>query len=393
MLSTLAAQNLPTVTGTLESYRLTGEPLIPRAPRVSLTCTAFAAAHVVSDPLRERNPWDTRPSVDREATLRFREGLWDQGLGLAEAMDPAQRGMGVDWLTAKKLVERTMRAAKAHPLRPRVASGAGTDHVPLSDLRDTDAIIAAYETQMDAIEAPGSQIILMANRALPAIGADAATYAAVYRHLIAQANEPVILHWLGNMFDPMLAGYWGSCDVARATETVLSINMENSSKLDGIKTSLLDEAHEVAFRARLPEGVWLYTGDDFNFAPLIAGDGTRHSHALLGIFAAIAPAASQALEALARGDRATFDALLAPTVPLSREIFCAPTRFYKAGIAFLAWLNGYQDHFIMPGGFQSSRDITHYAEVFRLADSARLLARPDLAEARMRTILALHGVE
>jgi hypothetical protein len=393
MLKTVARLTLPTAKGTLEPYRLTGDPLVPRAPRVPLTRTAFAAAHVVSDPLRERNPWDTRPAVDWEATLRFREGLWNQGLGLAEAMDTAQRGMGVDWLTAKELVERTMRAAKVHPMQPCVASGAGTDHVPLADLSTADAIVAAYETQMEALEAAGSQLILMATRALPAIGADGATYASVYRRLIAQAREPVILHWLGDMFDPMLAGYWGSRDVAEATETVLSIIAENPSKVDGIKISLLDEAHEIAFRARLPEGVRLYTGDDFNYAPLIAGDGARHSHALLGIFAAIAPAASQALEALAMGNRATYDALLAPTVPLSREIFRAPTRFYKAGIAFLAWLNGTQSHFIMPGGFQSSRDITHYAEVFRLADRARLLARPDLAEARMRTLLALHGVE
>ena len=393
MLTTLPALNLPMASGTLEPYRLSGNPLVPRAPRVPLTRTAFAAAHVVSDPLRERSPWDTRPAVDWEATLRFREGLWDQGLGLAEAMDTAQRGMGVDWLTAKELVERTMRAAKDHPMRPRVASGAGTDQVPLSDLRDADAIVAAYETQMAALEAAGSQLILMATRALPAIGADAVTYAAVYRRLIGQAKEPVILHWLGDMFDPMLAGYWGSRDVDEATKTVLSIIAENPSKVDGIKISLLDEAHEVAFRERLPEGVRLYTGDDFNYAPLIAGDGRSHSHALLGIFAAIAPAASQALEALARGDRATYDALLEPTVPLSREIFRAPTRFYKAGIAFLAWLNGYQAHFVMPGGFQSSRDITHYAEVFRLADQARLLSRPDLAVARMRTLLALHGVE
>lgn len=383
---------LPTASGRLEPYRLSGEPLLPRAPRVPLTRTAFAAAHVVSDPLRERNPWDTRPAVDWEATLRFREGLWDQGLGLAEAMDTAQRGMGVDWATARELVERTMRAAKAHPMRPRVASGAGTDHVPVGELGSEDAIRAAYETQMEAIEAAGSQVILMATRALPAMGAGEETYRRLYAHLIAQAREPVILHWLGEMFDPGLAGYWGSADVARATETVLSIIEEAPAKVDGIKISLLDEAHEVAFRARLPESVRLYTGDDFNYAPLIAGDGTRHSHALLGIFAAIAPAASQALEALAQGDRAAYDALLAPTVPLSREIFRAPTRFYKAGIAFLAWLNGWQDHFVMPGGLQSSRDITHYAEVFRLADRARLLARHDLAEPRMRTLLALHGI-
>jgi Protein of unknown function (DUF993) len=383
---------LPTYAGALEPYRLTGEPLVIRAPSVPLTRTAFAAAHVVSDPLKERSPWDTRPAVDWDATLAFRFGLWDQGLGLAEAMDTAQRGMGVDWMTAKELIERTMAAAKAHPMKPRVACGAGTDHVALSDLRDADAIIAAYETQMAAIEAAGGQLILMASRAFTAIGADEALYRKVYRRLLGQAQGRVILHWLGDMFDPALKGYWGSTDVGRATDFVLSLIEENAHKVDGIKISLLDEAHEVAFRARLPSGVRLYTGDDFNYAPLIAGDGTHHSHALLGIFAAIAPAASQALEALAKGDLAAYNALLSPTVPLSREIFKAPTRFYKAGIAFLSWLNGWQSHFIMPGGFQSSREIAHYAEVFRLADQARLLTKPDLAEARMKTLLALHGV-
>jgi hypothetical protein len=235
-------------------------------------------------------------------------------------------------------------------------------------------------------------LILMASRAFTAIGADEAIYRKVYRRLLGQAQGRVILHWLGDMFDPALQGYWGSADVGRATDFVLSLIEENSRKVDGIKISLLDEAHEVAFRARLPVGVRLYTGDDFNYAPLIEGDGEHHSHALLGIFAAIAPAASQALEALALGDIATYRALLAPTVPLSREIFKAPTRFYKAGIAFLSWLNGWQSHFIMPGGFQSSREITHYAEVFRLADQARLLAKPDLAEQRMRALLSLHGV-
>jgi hypothetical protein len=384
--------NLPTYTGVIEPYRPTGEPLAIRAPRVPLTRTAFAAAHIVSDPLKERSPWDTRPAVDWDATLAFRTGLWDQGLGLAEAMDTAQRGMGVDWLTAKELIERTMSAAKVHPMKPRVACGAGTDHVPLADLRDADAIIAAYELQMAAIEAAGGQLILMASRAFTNIGADEALYRKVYRRLIGQAQGRVILHWLGDMFDPALKGYWGSTDVGRATDFVLSLIEENSRKVDGIKISLLDEAHEIAFRSRLPEGVRLYTGDDFNYAPLIEGDGQRHSHALLGIFAAIAPAASQALEALALGDVETFRALLAPTVPLSREIFKAPTRFYKAGIAFLSWLNGWQSHFIMPAGFQSSREITHYAEVFRLADQARLLAKPDLAEQRMRTLLALHGI-
>jgi hypothetical protein len=384
--------NLPTRSGLIEPFANTVEPLVARAPCVPLTRTAFAAAHVISDPLRERNPWDTRPAVDWDATLAFRTQLWDQGLGLAEAMDTAQRGMGVDWLTAKELIERTMAAARAHPSRPRVACGAGTDHVAPADLTSADAISAAYETQASAIEAAGGQLILMASRAFTAMNAGPDTYRAVYRRLIDGARQPVILHWLGDMFDPALAGYWGSHDVAVATQFVLALIAENPAKVDGIKISLLDEAHEVLFRARLPEGVRLYTGDDFNYAPLIEGDGAHFSHALLGIFAAIAPAASQALEALAKGDTQTYHALFAPTVPLSREIFRAPTRFYKAGIAFLSWLNGHQAHFIMPGGFQSSRDITHYAEVYRLACAARLLTKPDLAEARMRTLLGLHGL-
>jgi hypothetical protein len=384
---------LPTADARVEPYRQTGTPLTPRSPKIPLTRTAFAAAHVVSDPLRERNPWDTRPAVDWEATLAFRTQLWDQGLHLAEAMDTAQRGMGVDWPTALELIQRTMRAAKAHPLKPRVACGAGTDHMALADLSTPDAIVAAYTEQAEAIEAAGGQLILMASRAFPAIKATEDTYHLVYRRLIDGAKDPVILHWLGDMFDPALTGYWGSTDVTKASDFVLSLIEENASKVDGIKISLLDQAHEEEFRARLPEGVRLYTGDDFNYAPLIEGDGTHFSHALLGIFAAIAPAASQALEALALGDRDTYHRLFAPTVPLSREIFRAPTRFYKAGIAFLSWLNGHQSHFIMPAGFQSSRDITHYAQVFRLADAAGLLSRPDLAEARMKTLLSLHGID
>jgi len=383
---------MPTADNSLEPYRLTGTPLVPRSPTVPLTRTAFAAAHVVSDPLRERNPWDTRPAVDWDATLAFRQSLWDQGLGLAEAMDTAQRGMGVDWLTAKELIERTMAVARIHPMKPRVACGAGTDHLGMDELGSADAIIAAYEMQMETIETAGGQLILMASRAFTALGAGPGTYRKVYRRLIDNAAEPVILHWLGDMFDPAVKGYWGSADVATASDFVLDLIDENPAKVDGIKISLLDQAHEEAFRRRLPGGVRLYTGDDFNYPELIAGDGERYSHALLGIFAAIAPAAAQALEALAKDDMNTYYRLLAPTVPLSQEIFGAPTRFYKAGIAFLAWLNGYQKHFIMPAGFQSSRDIVHYCQVFRLADAAGLLIHPDLAVKRMRVLLELHGI-
>jgi hypothetical protein len=384
---------LPSYDGSLQDYRLTGDPLRARAPKLALTRTAFAAAHVISDPLAQRDPWTGAPAVDWDATLAFRHGLWDQGLGLAEAMDTAQRGMGVDWATAHDLIRRTMRDAKAHPMKPRVACGAGTDHKPLSDLTSVAAIIDAYRTQMAAIEAEGGQIILMATRALPALHATPEDYARVYDILIEESAAPVILHWLGDMFDAALTGYWGAADIETANTIVLDLISRHAAKIDGIKISLLDQAHEEAFRARLPKGVRLYTGDDFNYAALIEGDGVNYSHALLGIFAAIAPAASQALEALAQGDRDTYHALLAPTVPLSREIFKKPTQFYKAGIAFLSWLNGTQAHFIMPAGLQSARDITHYAQVFRLADQARLLTNPDLATARMRTLLALHGID
>ncbi|WP_306147367.1 MULTISPECIES: dihydrodipicolinate synthase family protein [unclassified Roseibium] len=383
---------LPTYNNTLEPYVLTGEPLVPRAPDVPLTRTAFAAAHVVSDPLAERDPWDGAPAVDWENTLQFRHWLWDQGLGLAEAMDTAQRGMGVDWPTAKELIERTMVEAKAHPLKPRVACGAGTDQKDLAELKTASDIIAAYSEQMEAIEAVGGQVILMASKAFPAIGGQAADYEAVYGTLLEQATDAVVLHWLGDMFDPALKGYWGSTDVEVASDAVLRIINTHQDKVDGIKISLLDKAHEERFRARLPDGVRLYTGDDFNYAELIEGDGTRYSHALLGAFAAIAPVASQALEALAKDDLETYHNLFAPTVPLSREIFKAPTRFYKAGVAFLAWLNGAQSHFIMPGGFQSSREIVHYAEVFRLADQARVLSKPDVAVERMKLLLKLHGI-
>ncbi|TLP62704.1 dihydrodipicolinate synthase family protein [Parasedimentitalea maritima] len=383
---------LPSYQGTLQEFRMSNDPLQPRAPRTALTRTAFAAAHVVSDPMQDRDPWVGRPAVDWDNTLRFRYTLWDQGLGLAEAMDTAQRGMGVDWLTAKELIERTMVEAKAHPLKPRVACGAGADQFDIADLNSEDAIIAAYTEQMEAIEAAGGQIIIMASRAMAALRGDPEVYARVYGRLIEQASSPVILHWLGDMFDQALEGYWGADDLDRAADSVLDIINTHADKIDGIKISLLEQSREEAFRARLPDGVRLYTGDDFNYAALIEGDGARYSHALLGIFAAIAPAASQALEALAEGDIQTYHALLGPTVPLSREIFKSPTQFYKAGIAFLAWLNGAQEHFVMPNGFQSSREIVHYAEVFRLADSARLLSQPELAQHRMGVLLALHGI-
>lgn len=380
---------LPTHAHTLEPYHPTGNPLVARAPKGMLTRTAFAAAHVVSDPLRERNPWDSRPAVDWDATLAFREGLWDQGLALAEAMDTAQRGMGLDGDTALDLIKRSMAAAKAHPLKPRVVCGAGTDHKPLADLTSAEAIAAAYEDQAEAIEAEGGQLILLASPAFAAIGADRDSWRRVYRWLIDGAAQPVILDWPG---EPAPRALWGCDNLAEASDFVMGLIAENPAKVDGIRISLLDQSHEEAFRAFLPKGVRLYTGDEFNYPDLIAGDGRHLSHALLGIFAAVAPAASQALEALALGDLATYHQLLTPTLPLAREIFRAPRRYHMAAIAFLSWLNGHQAHFVMPAGLQSSRDITHYAQVFRLADQAGLLAQPGLAERRMAMLLALHGI-
>ena len=383
---------LPVSSGALVDYKLSAEPLVPRPPRTPFKRIALAAAHVVPDPATGHDPWLGPPAMDWDSTLRVRHWLWDQGLGLAEAMDTAQRGMGLDWPTAEELIRRTMAEAKSRPLAPLVACGAGTDHMPPDRLRDEAAITAAYETQIETIEDAGGQVILMATRALPAIGASAEVYERVYGRLLSQAQAPLILHWLGDMFDPALKGYWGSTDAATAADTVLAIIKANIPKVDGIKISLLDQSHEETFRKRLPGNVRLYTGDDFNYADLIAGDGKHYSHALLGIFTAIAPAASRALEAQAQGDMDAYHALLGPTIPLSREIFRAPTQFYKAGIAFLSWLNGIQPHFIMPAGLQSSRGICHYAEVFRLADKARLLMRPELAAARMSALLYLHGI-
>jgi hypothetical protein len=311
---------------------------------------AFAAAHVAAGP-------DGR--IDWKATLDFRQHLWHHGLGVAEAMDTAQRGMGLDWPLARELIRRT-----AAERGGRLAAGAGTDH---ADPATIDEVRAAYEHQCEFVESTGAQVIVMASRALAAVAASADDYRDVYGAVLRQLERPPILHWLGDMFDPALRGYWDPAhphDLDRATETLLAIVAEN--QVDGIKVSLLDAPREVAIRTRLPEGVRLYTGDDFNFPELIASG----SDALLGIFAAIAPAAEAALAALDRGDRAEYDRILAPTVPLARKLFEPPTFNYKTGIAYLAWLNGHQEHFRMLGGMEDARSAEHLAEVRELARRA-----------------------
>jgi len=359
---------------------------------------ALAAAHVVADPLADIDPW-LGTAIDWDATIAYRRYLWEQGFGVAEAMDTAQRGMGLDWPTSLELIGRTVAASRG--VKDAVVfSGAGTDGLAPDPDGSIEEVIDAYVAQCAAIEHLGGRIILMASRALAARARSADDYLHVYSRVLAQVSAPVILHWLGDMFDPALAGYWlgrgergRDPEHARAMDICAQVIAANTSKVDGIKISLLDKRKEIALRARLPAGVRMYTGDDFNFAELIGGDAGGHSDALLGILDAIAPAASAALSALAAGDRARFDAILAPTVPLSRHIFAAPTRFYKTGVVFMAWLNGHQSHFTMVGGQQSARSLAHLSELFRLADAASLFADPDLAAARMRTLLALHGVE
>lgn len=388
---------LPTAGGSLAPYTLRGTAPVKPEAGVTFNRIAYSAAHVVADPLAAIDPW-LQCAVDWDATIAYRRHLFSLGLGVAEAMDTAQRGMGLDWPTSLELIRRSLDAAKDIP-GARVASGCGTDHLNLDEVKSVDDVIRGYEEQMAAIEALGGKLIVMASRALARVARGPADYERVYDRILSQAKQPVVLHWLGDMFDPALAGYWGSRDVDAAMDTALAVIAAHPAKVDGIKISLLDKDKEIAMRRRLPQGVRMYTGDDFNYAELIAGDGfgTEPTHgrsdALLGIFDAIAPAASAALGALAQGDEAKFHAILGPTVPLSRHIFAAPTRFYKTGVVFMAWINGHQKHFSMVGGQQSARSLAHFAELFRLADAANLLEQPELAVKRMRTLLALHGVE
>ena len=380
---------LPAENGDRVSYRLVGQPVEP-SQGAQFSRIAYAAAHVVADPIAMTDPW-SRPAVDWDKTMAFRHHLWRLGFRIAEAMDTSQRGMGFDWESAKELIRRSTAEARSVP-GADLASGAGTDHLAPAAARTLDDVIRAYEEQFAFIEGEGGKAIMMASRALAAVAKGPDDYARVYDRILSQASGKVILHWLGDMFDPALRGYWGTDDFEAALDTVVGIIERHAGKVEGIKISLLDAGKEVLLRDRLPDGVVMFTGDDFNYPELIAGDVRGHSHALLGIFDAIAPVANAALAGLAAGDRAGYDALMAPTVPLSRKIFEAPTAYYKAGIVFMAWLNGHQDHFTMVGGMQSARGICHYADIFRLADQAGLLAAPELAVVRMKSLLAISGV-
>ncbi|MFF5386892.1 MULTISPECIES: dihydrodipicolinate synthase family protein [unclassified Streptomyces] len=377
---------LPTPDGGLRTYEPRTDPLVPAPAGPPASRTVFSAAHVVADPYADTTP-DGPAAVDWDATLAFRRHLWSHGLGVAEAMDTAQRGMGLDWAGAAELIRRS--AAEARAVGGRIVCGAGTDQLARGTLPE---VRAAYEEQLAVVEESGARAVLMASRALAATAAGPEDYLDVYGHLLRQASEPVVLHWLGPMFDPALDGYWGSADLDAATETFLDVVAAHPDKVDGVKVSLLDARREVELRRRLPDGVRCYTGDDFHYPELIAGDAQGFSHALLGVFDPLGPLAAQAVRTLDTGDTKAFRELLDPTVPLSRHLFRPPTRHYKTGVVLLAWLAGHQDHFTMVGGLQSARSLPHLARAYELADGLGLFPDPALAESRMRSLLTVHGV-
>jgi hypothetical protein len=379
---------LPHADGSLAPYAPSRHAALDEPPGPPKSRIAYAAAHVVADPLADVDP-TSRAALDWEATMAYRRYLWSLGFSLAEAMDTAQRGMGLDWETTKELIRRSV--AEARSQGAEIACGAGTDHLEPSGVSPED-VKAAYEEQCGFVEGEGGRVILMASRALAAVAETPEEYAEVYGDVLAQVSKPVILHWLGPMFDPALEGYWGHRALDDAMEVCLSIIGDHADKVDGIKVSLLDKDREVEMRRRLPGSVKMYTGDDFNYPELIRGDEEGFSHALLGIFDAIAPAAAAALAALDAGDTDRYEELLAPTVPLSRHIFKAPTQYYKTGVVFLAYLNGHQDHFRMVGGLESARSLVHLSELFVLADRAGLLLDAERSAERIRRVLAVAGV-
>jgi hypothetical protein len=397
---------LPSHDGGTREYRLQGATTWAR-PTAPLTARrAYAAAHVIPEVLADNTP-GAPARLDWDATMAYRHELWSYGLGVADAMDTAQRGMGLDWAATQQLIKRTgveaasvvaanSAATGGKSVRDLVSCGAGTDQLDIASLPTGEAglkaVLEAYREQIAVITEAGPKVILMASRALAKVANGPEDYLKVYSTLLQEVDQPVILHWLGTMFDPALAGYWGSDDVATATETFLGLIKDNADKVDGVKVSLLDASHEVALRAALPEGVRLYTGDDFNYPELIDGDGSHHSDALLGIFAAIYPAASVALQNYDAGNAAKAREILDSTRELGKHIFSAPTFYYKTGIAFMSWLNGKQPGFQMVGGLHSGRSVCHLAKTFELADRAGLLKDPALAAFRMSDYLRINGV-
>lgn len=380
---------LPDEGGALTRHTL-GEPTFYERPGEALKSRRpFAAAHVVADPLKDNTP-ESGASIDWETTMAFRRHLWSWGLPVADAMDTAQRGMGLDWVAIKELITRS--CAEARSVGGEIACGVNTDQLPPGPAT-TEQIVDAYHEQADLVEGHGGQPVIMASRHLSAVAKGPDDYHEVYSTVLGQLAGQAIVHWLGDMFDPALAGYWGAPDLDAAADSFIEVIAENAAKVDGVKISLLDKEREIELRRRLPEGVRMYTGDDFDYPTTIRGDGDRHSDAFLGAFDLIAPAASAAIQALDRGEPDRFQEILAPTVPLSRHVFSSPTFYYKTGVVFMAYLCGHQDHFRMVNGLESARSIVHLARQLVLADAAGLLPDPDLAAHRMRLILELSGID
>ena len=380
---------LPGAGGAIYDYSVIGQFLYLDSGVAPRSRIPYAAVHVVADALADVSP--VSPAViDWERTLAFRRHIWSYGLGVAEAMDTAQRGMGLDWEAAKELIRRSVAEAKA--VGGKIVCGAQTDQLPPGSARTLRDVEAAYEEQCEFVEGEGGGVVIMASRELARIARGPEDYASVYDRVLSQLQRPALIHWLGEVFDPALAGYWGHADQDDAMAECLAIIVGHQDKVEGIKLSLLDQRREISLRSRLPNGVHMFTGDDFDYPTTIAGDGERYSDALLGAFDMIAPAASAALTALDAGDENRFAAILEPTVPLSRHAFGAPTSYYKTGIVFLAYLNGHQDHFRMVGGLESGRSAVHLAELFVLADRAGLLRDAELAVDRVRRVMAVAGI-
>jgi hypothetical protein len=378
---------LPTARGELEPYRLGEHPPVDPVPGPWSRRVVYAAAHVVADPLGDPTGSD---AVDWDSTLAFRHHLWALGFGVAEAMDTAQRGAGLSMANVWSLIRRT--AAESRAVGGTSVFGVTTDDL-VEGGHTLDEIVASYERQLELLEDVGGAAIIMPSRALAASARSPEDYVGVYQRLISASRDPVMLHWLGGMFDPALAGYWGHPDLHQAAEVVLEIIAPAPERVVGVKVSVLDAELEIEFRRRLPPGVRCFTGDDLDFPRLIAGENGVHSDALLGIFDPIAPVASTALHRLESGDREGFLRALEPTIPLSRHLFGQPTHHYKTGVVFLAYLTGHQGHFRMIGGHEGARSIVHLSQLLRLADRAGLIADPELAATRMSLLLRMSGVD
>ncbi|CAN7226191.1 dihydrodipicolinate synthase family protein [Microbacterium foliorum] len=363
---------------------------------------AYAAAHVVPKVHADNTPGQPA-DIDWDSTLAFRRNVYSWGLGVADAMDTAQRNMGLDAAATRELIARSAEVAREEG--GSVVVGVNTDHVAESHIT-LDQVIDAYKEQLHFTEEQGAGPVLMASRHLARVAESADDYRRVYREVLSSATVPVVLHWLGTAFDPELAGYFGADEWQTASAVLLDIIGEQPDRVAGVKMSLLNAESEISVREQLPQGARMFTGDDFNYVGLIGGDTTRssseerstetkrtHSDALLGAFAAITPVASAAIQALDAGDPARYLEILGPTEELSRQVFAAPTFYYKTGVAFLSWLNGHQPAFQMVGGLHSARSLPHLSRIVELANASLALEKPELARERWHGMLRLNGVD